>query len=203
MIYGMMNGAYNYRKRNVKLILTNLPSSFNGFKIVQISDLHTGSFTRMEPVREAIKIINDQDADVVFFTGDLVNDRHDETLPFIEMLNEIKPKHGVFSIFGNHDYGDYYRWESKEAKAENLESLQDVHRQLGWNLLLDEHRHIEKNGERISVIGVQNWSSRMGFQRYGNIEKATAGIEYSAVNILLSHDPSHWRAQIVDKYQRD
>lgn len=202
MIYGMMNGAYNYRKRNVNLTLPGLPSSFNGFRIVQISDLHTGSFTRMEPVKEAIKIINDQNPDVVFFTGDLVNDKHEEALPFLEMLREIKAKHGVFSIFGNHDYGDYYRWESKEAKAENLEKLKDVHKELGWDLLLDEHRHIEKNGERISVIGVQNWSSRMGFQRYGSIEKATKGIEYSAVNILLSHDPSHWHAQITKDYKK-
>jgi uncharacterized protein len=202
MIYGMMNGAYNYRKRKVVLTLNNLPKSFNGFKIVQISDIHTGSFTRMNPLKEAVQIINDQNPDVVFFTGDLVNDKHEEALPFIDILRKIKTKHGVFSIFGNHDYGDYMKWESKEAKEENLEKLADIHKQLGWNLLLDEHRHIEQDGERITVIGVQNWSARMGFQKYGSIEKATKGIAYSPVNILLSHDPSHWKAQITDQYDK-
>ena len=200
MIYGMLNGAYNYRKRKVILTLDNLPKSFHGFKIVQISDIHTGSFTRMDPVKEAIQIINDQQPDLVFFTGDLVNDSHEEALPFMDILKEIKSKHGVFSIFGNHDYGDYKKWESDEAKRENLRKLADVHKELGWNLMLDEHRHIEKDGERITVIGVQNWSARMGFQRYGSIEKATEKIDYSPVNILLSHDPSHWKAQITDKY---
>ena len=201
LIYGMLNGAYNYRKRKIILTLNNLPQSFHGFKMVQISDIHTGSFTRMDPVKDAIKIINDQQPDVVFFTGDLVNDRHEEALPYIDILKEIKAKHGVYSIFGNHDYGDYMKWESDEAKEENLRKLADVHKQLGWNLLLDEHRHIEKNGERITVIGVQNWSARMGFQKYGSIEKATQNISYSPVNILLSHDPSHWRAQITDHYE--
>ncbi|HKR06893.1 MAG TPA: metallophosphoesterase [Bacteroidia bacterium] len=202
MIYGMLNGAYNYRKRKVILTLNNLPKSFDGFKIVQISDIHTGSFTRMEPVKDAIKIINDQQPDLVFFTGDLVNDRHEEALPFLDILKAIKAKHGVYSIFGNHDYGDYMKWDNDEAKKDNLRKLADVHRQLGWNLLLDEHRHIEKNGERITVIGVQNWSARMGFQKYGSIEKATENINYSPVNILLSHDPSHWKAQITDKYDK-
>lgn len=202
MIYGMLNGAYNYRTRKVKLTFPNLPPSFNGFRIVQISDIHTGSFTRMEPVKEAIKIVNDLSPDVVFFTGDLVNDKHEEALPFVDMLKEIKARHGVFSIFGNHDYGDYYRWENKVAKAENLEKLKGVHKTLGWDLLLDEHRHIEQNGERITVIGVQNWSSRMGFQRYGSIAKATENISYSRVNILLSHDPSHWHAQITKDYKQ-
>jgi predicted MPP superfamily phosphohydrolase len=202
MIYGMVNGAYNYRKRKVILTLNNLPKSFDGFKIVQISDIHTGSFTRMDPVKEAIKIVNDQQADLVFFTGDLVNDSHEEALPYMDILKAIKSKHGVFSIFGNHDYGDYKKWESDEAKKENLRKLADVHKQLGWNLMLDEHRHIEKDGERITVIGVQNWSARMGFQKYGSIEKATQNIDYSPVNILLSHDPSHWKAQITDKYPK-
>jgi predicted MPP superfamily phosphohydrolase len=202
MIYGMFNGAYNYRKRKVVLTLNNLPKSFDGFKIVQISDIHTGSFTRMDPVKEAIKIVNDQQADLVFFTGDLVNDSHEEALPYMDILKAIKSKHGVFSIFGNHDYGDYKKWESDEAKKENLRKLADVHKQLGWNLMLDEHRHIEKDGERITVIGVQNWSARMGFQKYGSIEKATQNIDYSPVNILLSHDPSHWKAQITDKYPK-
>lgn len=202
LIYGMLNGAYNYRKRKVTLTLNNLPASFNGFKIIQISDIHTGSFMRIDPLKEAVKSMNDEKPDVVFFTGDLVNDKHEEAVPYIDIFKNIKAKHGVFSIFGNHDYGDYVKWESGEAKSANLQKLAGVHKQLGWDLLLDEHRYIEQNGERITLIGVQNWSARMGFQRYGSMEKATKGIEYSDVNILLSHDPSHWRAEILEKYNQ-
>lgn len=202
LIYGMLNGAYNYRKRKITLTLNNLPTSFDGFKIIQISDIHTGSFMRRDPLKDAVKSMNDENADVVFFTGDLVNDKHEEAIPYIDIFKNIKAKHGVFSIFGNHDYGDYVKWESDEAKSENLQKLAGVHKQLGWDLLLDEHRYIEQNGERITLIGVQNWSARMGFQRYGSMEKATKGIEYSDVNILLSHDPSHWRAEILEKYNQ-
>lgn len=120
----------------------------------------------------------------------------------MEILGEIKAKHGVYSIFGNHDYGDYLKWESNEMKQENLQKLAGIHKQLGWKLLMDEHSHIEKNGERITVIGVQNWSARMNFQKYGSIEKATKNISYSPVNILLSHDPSHWKAQITDRFDK-
>jgi predicted MPP superfamily phosphohydrolase len=201
LIYGMINGAYNYRKRKVTLTLNNLPASFDGFKIVQISDIHSGSFTHTGPLEEAVRMINELDADVVFFTGDLVNDKHEEALPYLETLRKIKSRHGVFSIFGNHDYGDYVKWESPEAKKENVRKLADVHKQLGWDLLLDEHRYLEQNGERISIIGVQNWSARLGFQRYGSLEKAVKGIHYAPVNILLSHDPSHWHTEVTKKYK--
>ena len=199
LIFGMIRGKYEYQIRKVKLKLAALPESFIGFKIVQISDIHTGSFMETWPVEKAVKMINEINPDVIFFTGDLVNDLHKEVLPYKDILSQMKAEHGVFSILGNHDYGDYYQWESREAKTHNLQQLVNTHREMGWDILLDEHRHIEKNGERISVIGVQNWSARMNFARYGNLQKALHGIELSPVNILLSHDPSHWKAEVAGK----
>ena len=199
LIYGMTFNAYNYRTRRLKLVLPNLPDSFDGFKIVQISDIHTGSFTSSEPLSHAVNIINDQKADIVFCTGDLVNDKHEEVLPYIDILKKIKAKHGVISIFGNHDYGDYIHWENAEAKQNNIQKLKEIHIQLGWKLLWDEHCNIEQNGECITIIGVQNCSTH-GFSNYGSMKKATENINYSTVNILLSHDPSHWKKEVTTKY---
>jgi predicted MPP superfamily phosphohydrolase len=199
LVYGMMGNAYNYRVRKLTLILPDLPGSFDGFRIVQISDIHTGSFLSTEPLTRAVDLINDQKADIVFFTGDLVNDRHDEVLPYIDILKKIEAIHGVISIFGNHDYGDYYNWDNLEAKENNILELKKVHSRLGWNLLWDENYRIEKNGEEITVIGVQNCSSH-GFANYGSLKKATTNIKYSPVNILLSHDPSHWGEEVTKKY---
>lgn len=199
LIVGMIRGKYEYQVRRVKLSLANLPDSFKGFRIVQISDMHTGSFMDKAPLEKAVRMINEVKPDVIFFTGDLVNDQHHEVLPFTEILSQLKAEHGVFSILGNHDYGDYFQWESKEAKTENLRKLIQTHREMGWDILLDEHRHIEKNGERISIIGVQNWGARMSFARYGDLQKALKDIVFSPVNILLSHDPSHWNAEVVGK----
>ena len=199
LILGMIRGKYEYQVRKVKLSFANLPESFKGFRILQISDIHTGSFMDKAPLEKAVRMINELQPDVIFFTGDLVNDLHREVLPYMDTLSGMKSKHGIFSILGNHDYGDYYQWKSQEEKRVNLENLISAHHDLGWNLLLDEHRHITINGERISVIGVQNWSARMNFARYGNLQKAIDGIEFSPVNILLSHDPSHWRAEVMGK----
>jgi len=199
LIFGMIKGKYDYQIRKVKLNLAALPDAFKGFRIVQISDMHTGSFMDKAPLEKAVRMINDVKPDVIFFTGDLVNDQHHEVLPFTEILSQLKAEYGVFSILGNHDYGDYYQWESKEAKIENLHKLIQTHRDIGWDIMLDEHRHIEKNGERISVIGVQNWGARMSFARYGDLQKALKDIKFSPVNILLSHDPSHWHAEVAGK----
>ena len=199
MIYGMAFNPYNYKVRKLRLILPALPGSFDGFRIVQISDIHTGSFLSTEPLARAVKIINQQKPDVVFFTGDLVNYRHEEALNYIDILKEISALHGVFSIFGNHDYGDYTKWKNKEAKENDINELRKIHGRMGWNLLWDEHHYIEQNGEKITVIGVQNISGH-GFTSYGSIERATKNINYSPVNILLSHDPSHWRKEVINKY---
>jgi uncharacterized protein len=201
MLWGMISGAYSYRVKKVKLTSSRVPKSFNGFRILQISDIHTGSFTGNDALNEAVRIINEQDADVVLFTGDLVNNRHDEALPFVDVLKTIKSKYGVYSTLGNHDYGDYVKWENKEAKQKNLESLIEVHRSMGWDILLDEHRRIELNGEHLNLIGVQNWSSHLRFPKYGSMERATENIRYGTFNILLSHDPSHWQAEILQEYK--
>lgn len=202
LVWGMIKGAYDYHVKKSIVLLPGLPKAFEGFKIVQISDIHCGSFMNGEPLKEAVRIINELNADVVFFTGDLVNNHHDEAVPYSEILKEIKAVHGVYSILGNHDYGDYVQWKSENEKKKNLESLIDLHRSMGWDVLLDEHRHIEKNGEKITLLGVQNWSSHLRFPKYGSMKKATRNLQFSTVNILLSHDPSHWKAEILKDYPK-
>jgi predicted MPP superfamily phosphohydrolase len=199
MLYGMVFNPYNYKIRKIKLILDDLPGSFDGFRIVQISDIHTGSFLSTEPLTRAVNLINEQTPDVVFFTGDLVNYYHKEALTYVDVLKKIEAKHGVFSIFGNHDYGDYYKWNNQAEKENDILELKNIHSKVGWKLLWDEHHDIEQDGEKITIIGVQNCSAH-GFSNYGSLEKATANIKYSPVNILLSHDPSHWRKEVISKY---
>jgi len=199
MIYGMLVNTYKFQTKKLKLILPNLPDSFDGFKIVHISDLHTGSFFKSKPLTKVVNIINEQKADIVFFTGDLVNGKYQEVLPYIDILGQIEAKHGVFSIFGNHDYGDHSNWQNMEAKQNNIQKLKEVHKKLGWDLLWDEHRTIKQNGENITVIGVQNCRSH-GLISYGSLKKATENINYSSVNILLSHDPSLWKKEVIKDY---
>jgi len=171
-----------------------------GFRIVQISDIHLGSWVSKNELKEAVTIINDLKADVVFFTGDLVNYSTEEAYPFEQILKSVQSKYGVYSILGNHDYGDYKRWSSKEAKARNMEEMFDFYKHLGWKLLLNENQVIEIEGEEIAIIGVENWGSMSRFQKYGDIEKAIAGVEDKPVKLLLSHDPSHWEL-IISKYR--
>ncbi len=200
LIYGMVKGAYDYQVKRKKIVLKNLPPAFNGFTFVQISDIHSGSFFSTEPLKKAVEIINGLKPDAIFFTGDLVNDKSDEVVPHMETLSKLKAQHGVYSILGNHDYGDYVQWPSREAKVANLERLKNIHRQMGWNIMLDEHTFLEKGNAKIGLIGIQNWSSHLRFPKYGNMEKATAGMNYAPVNILLSHDPSHWRSEVLEQY---
>ncbi|WP_299703173.1 metallophosphoesterase [uncultured Pontibacter sp.] len=199
-IYGMVKGAYDYRVKRITLHFPNLPQAFEGFKMLQISDMHTGSFTSTEPLKEAVQLINKQEADLVFFTGDLVNNVASELMPHVDTLKEIRAKQGVFSVLGNHDYGDYVSWESREAKTQNLQTLIDTQRRMGWDVLLNENRLIEKDGEHIAVLGVENWGNRAGFPKYGDLNKAYSGAESSPFKVLLSHDPSHWDGEINQKY---
>lgn len=199
-IYGMVKGAYDYQVKRITLKFSNLPQAFDGYKILQISDLHTGSFNSKEPLQEAVKLINKQEADLVFFTGDLVNNMAVEVQQHIDTLKEIKAKAGIFSVLGNHDYGDYVTWPSPEAKRENLRNLIDSHGRMGWQILMNENRIIEKDGEKIAVLGVENWGNRAGFPKYGRIDQAYAGTEDSPFKVLLSHDPSHWDGEINPKY---
>jgi len=201
LIAGMFRGAYNYEVRKVKLKFPNLPSSFDGLKILQISDLHTGSFIDTHHVQRAVNIMLKQNADLIFFTGDLVNDRAVETDGFGDVYRQLQAPLGVFSILGNHDYGDYYTWQSWEAKAANLERVKSLHGEYGWKILLNEHTYIEKNGEKIGLIGVENWSAHRNFSKHGDMKRATQGMENTPFKILLSHDPSHWNAEITNDYK--
>jgi predicted MPP superfamily phosphohydrolase len=178
----------------------NLPKAFKGFKIVHISDIHSGSFNDKAAVQKGIdKILNEQ-PDVILFTGDLVNDRATEMTNYMDVFGQLKAKHGVFSSLGNHDYGDYVSWDSPEAKADNLNRLKQVHANLGWKLMMNEHAAIEKDGEAIAVLGIENWSAKGRFPKYGKLHEAYPGAEKYPFKILLSHDPSHWDAEVKTKY---
>ncbi|MDX5438109.1 MAG: metallophosphoesterase, partial [Pontibacter sp.] len=199
-IYGMVKGAYDYRVKRVTLRFPNLPAAFDGYKMLQISDLHTGSFNSTAPLQEAVQIINKQEADLVFFTGDLVNNVATELQDHLETLSGIRAKTAVYSVLGNHDYGDYVAWPSQEAKQENLRTLIESHGRMGWQILLNENRIIEKDGEQIAVLGVENWGNRAGFPKYGRLEDAYRGTESTPFKVLLSHDPSHWDGEVNQKY---
>jgi predicted MPP superfamily phosphohydrolase len=180
--------------------LKNLPKSLHGLKIAQISDVHSGSFWNKTAVKGGIEMLQKEKADLTFFTGDLVNNKAEEMSEWMNVFDKVSAPLGVYSVFGNHDYGDYADWASEAEKNKNLQDLKEVHRLLGWNLLSNENRIIEVEGEKLGIIGVENWSSKARFPRYGNMKKATEGMEEAAVNVLLSHDPSHWQEQIISQY---
>ena len=195
LLYGMYRGKYNYKVLSYNLEFEDLPDAFDGFKITQISDIHSGSFDNQTKVQYGVDLVNQQKSDLVLFTGDLVNNRADEIKPWIKIFNKIKAEFGVFSILGNHDYGDYMRWESPAAKRKNMEDLYDAHNEMGWDLLLNESRFIEKDGEQLAIIGVENWGS--GFKKAGDLNKALNNVSEKDFKILLTHDPSHWEAQVI------
>ena len=195
LLYGMFRGKYNFKVLTYELEYDDLPEAFEGFKITQISDIHSGSFDNAKKVQYGVDLVNAQGSDVVFFTGDLVNNKAEEILPWIETFKKINAKHGVYSVLGNHDYGDYMRWESSEAKKKNMQDLEKAQKQMGWDLLLNQSRFIEKDGQRIAVIGVENWGS--GFKQVGDLNKALADVSEKDFKILMSHDPSHWEAEVL------
>ena len=195
LLYGMYRGKYNYKVLSYNLEFEDLPDAFDGFKITQISDIHSGSFDNQTKVQYGVDLVNQQKSDLVLFTGDLVNNRADEIKPWIKIFNKIKAEFGIFSILGNHDYGDYMRWESPAAKRKNMEDLYDAHNEMGWDLLLNESRFIEKDGDRLAIIGVENWGS--GFKKAGDLNKALNKVSENDFKILLTHDPSHWEAQVI------
>ncbi len=195
--YGIIRNPYRYKVFKNTVRLKKLPAALEGLRIVQISDIHSGSFTFKEPVKNAIDLINQQKADLVFFTGDLVNDIADEMDHFMDIFNKIEAKYGVYSVLGNHDYGDYVRWNSPEEKAQNLEKMKNVHRELGWDLLVNENRLLDINNEKIAILGVENYSMKARFPKYGDLAKAHAGSDPASIKVLLSHDPSHWEGQVL------
>ncbi len=197
--YGILLGAHDYRIRRITLHLPNLPRSFDGLTIAQLSDIHSGSFFNKRAVMGGVEMLLAQKPDVVFFTGDLVNNEAPEVEDYISIFQKIKAPLGVYSTLGNHDYGDYVAWKSKEAKMQNLNDLKQAHKLLGWDLLLDENRKLVQSGDELSIIGVENWGAG-GFAKYGNLAKAYEGTQDTPVKLLLSHDPSHWDAQVRPKF---
>jgi predicted MPP superfamily phosphohydrolase len=200
MIYGVLVGAHDYRVRKIKIALKNLPSSFEGFKILQLSDIHSGSFTNQELVQKGIDMVKAQKADVVFFTGDLVNNVATEVGEYQNMFAQIKAPMGVYSVLGNHDYGDYVDWPTAIAKRDNLDHLKTIHKAMGWDLLMNEHRILRKGDDKIAVVGIENWGAKGRFPKYGKMKDAVKGMEAVPVKLLLSHDPSHWDAQVIPEY---
>jgi len=199
LLYGFKN-KYNYQIKRVKLSFNNLPAAFNGLKIVHISDIHSGSLQDKQAVTHGVNMILNEKPDLILFTGDLVNDRFEEMDEYIEVFNKLKAPMGVFSTLGNHDYGDYVKWPSEEAKKKNLEQLKQVHGKLGWRLLMNEHFVFEKNGEQFALLGVENWGAKARFPQYGKMKEAYAGTDKYPFKLLLSHDPSHWDAEIRVQY---
>ena len=193
-IYGMVKGKYAYRIISHKLYFKDLPESFDGFKITQISDVHAGSFNNPKAIQKGIDLIKQQNSDLFVFTGDLVNNKASEIVPWISYFSQVKAPYGQFSILGNHDYGDYVKWDTAANKTANLQDLKNYHAKLGYRLLLDEHVEIRKNGEKIILAGVENWG--LGFGERGDLNKALRNVDAKDFKILLSHDPTHWEAQV-------
>jgi uncharacterized protein len=199
LVYGFGN-KYRYQLRRIQMAFEKLPSSFKGLKVVQISDIHSGSFTDKHAVKKGVEKILKEKPDLILFTGDLINNRSDEMNDFIDIFKEVKAPMGVYSILGNHDYGDYTKWDSPDEKIANLDRLKQIHKELGWQLMLDENTQLERNGDKISLIGVQNISGKRGFHSYGDLAKAYQGVDESHFKILMSHDPSHWDSEVRKKY---
>lgn len=192
---GIIFGKYRHTVRKVKLKISGLPNSFKGYKIIQISDVHSGSFFHPEKLQKAIDLINEEQPDLVLFTGDMVNNYATEFEPFVPLFKTIKSKDGKFSILGNHDYGDYGEWTSAAEKSQNIPDLIALQKLAGFEMLRNEHRIIEKNGEKLYIVGVENWGEKP-FPQYGDLDKATIGIPAEAAKILMSHDPTHFDAVV-------
>jgi len=197
ILYGMYKGKYNFKILKYTLHFEDLPEAFDGFRLTQISDVHSGSFDNVDKVSYAIDLINEQQSDVVLFTGDMVNNKAEEMKPYVDIFKKLNAKEGLYSVLGNHDYGDYVRWNSDDDKKQNLEELKAIQKEIGFDLLLNENRFIERDGERIAIIGVENWG-KGGFKKAGDLKKASSRVDKDDFKILLSHDPSHWDAEVVN-----
>jgi uncharacterized protein len=195
LLYGMYKGKYNYKVLKYALEFDDLPEEFDGYTLTQISDVHSGSFDNKEKIAYGIDLINEQQSDVILFTGDLVNNVATEMEPWKELFGSLTAKDGVFSVLGNHDYGDYVSWSSESEKRENLSALKKLQKEMGWRLLLNENTTLKKNGATIKLIGVENWGAG-GFKKAGDLDSACEGVSKDDFKILLSHDPSHWQEQV-------
>lgn len=199
LLYGMVRNPYRYKVYESNVVLDDLLPGLENLKIVQISDIHAGSWVFQDPVGRAVDMINELEPDLVLFTGDLVNNLASEMQPFIPVFKKIKSRYGVYSVLGNHDYGDYFRWEREEDKRANFQQLLDTHKAMGWKLLRNQSELVEIDEDQLAVIGVENYSALPQFPRYGDLDKAMAEVPESAFKILLTHDPTHWDAEIVNQ----
>ncbi len=201
LFYGAVRGVFRYKTHTVKLNFPNLPEAFDGLKIVQISDIHTGSFADdTSHLNTAFDKVMELKPDIIFFTGDLINDSVRETDGYMQVYQKLKAPMGVYAILGNHDYGDYLEWPDAEAKKKNLDDLKLVHKEAGWRLMLNEHIALKKGDQEIALIGIENWGANMHFTKYGKMDVAYKGAEKYPFKILLSHDPSHWGKQVKAEY---
>ena len=201
LVYGFSN-KYNYKVKPIRLVFDNLPPAFNGLKIVHFSDVHSGSFMNKKAVEHGVNKIMEQNADLIIFSGDLVNDRATEMKSYMDIFSRLKAPMGVYSTLGNHDYGDYVKWPHDGiTKEQNVKDLAEVQKELGWKLLMNEHVVFEKEGQQIALMGIENWSAKARFPKHGDMKKAYAGTENYPFKILISHDPSHWEAQVTPDYK--
>lgn len=196
--FGIISGAHDYRVRKKTLFFPNLPKEFDGIRIGQLSDIHSGSFFNKVAVQGGVEMMNAEKPDVLFFTGDLVNDKATEVREYIDVFDKLKAPLGVHSVLGNHDYGLYVQWESEQAKRRNIQGVIDAHKEMGWQILLNENRALTVDGASIGILGVENWGE--GFIKVGDLNKAYSGTEEYDFKLLMSHDPSHWRAEILPQY---
>lgn len=195
LAYGMTWGKYNYKVIRQRIFFPDLPDAFDGFTITQISDVHSGSFDNPEKIEYAIDLINEQESDMILFTGDIVNTHAKEMFPWIDTFKKIKSyKYGKFSVLGNHDYGEYIDWDNPKDKEDNFQAIKSLYGQIGFDLMLNEHKFIEKDGQRIALVGVENWGR--GFKQAGDLNKASQGLTKDDFKVLMSHDPSHWDIEV-------
>lgn len=196
LLYGMYKGKYNFKVLKYNLEFDDLPEAFDGYQITQISDVHSGSFDDRKKIEYAIDLVNQQKSDVILFTGDMVNNKTEEMLPWAELFSTLEAKDGKFSVLGNHDYGDYIEWDTEELKHQNLEDLKNLQRQMGFDLLLNENRYLQKGSDKIALVGVENWG-RGGFKKAGDLKRAASQLSKDEFKILMSHDPSHWEDVVL------
>lgn len=194
ILYGITKGKYNYKVLKYKLSFPDLPDTFDGFTITQISDIHSGSFTNRDKISYGVDLINKQKSDAILFTGDIVNNKAEEMDNWIALFSKLEAKKGKYAILGNHDYGDYVRWENEDAKLQNFNAIKDIHSKIGFKLLLNESATIENEGQHITIVGVENWGK--GFRKSGDLDKASKDISKKDFKILLSHDPTHWEYEV-------
>ena len=199
MSYGIISGAHDYRVRRLTVKLKDLPRAFDGIRLGQISDIHSGSFYNKTAVKGGVEMLLAEKPDLIFFTGDLVNNTANEINDYVSVFEKVSAPLGVYSTLGNHDYGDYVDWPSAQAKRQNLQRVMDAHQVLGWNLLMDENRILSEGDGQLAIIGIQNWGTGR-FPKYGDLSKAYRGAESADTKLLLSHDPSHWDAQVRPEY---